>query len=103
MMEAHEATGPQDLLGARVTIPQTVVYRTFPHETVVLNLETGLYHGINPTGGRMLEALAELGLVKDAAQALSVEFEVPLPELQQDLSEFCTGLASRGLLVIQPS
>ena len=29
------------LLSSRVTVPQHVVYRTFPSETVVLNLQTG--------------------------------------------------------------
>ena len=30
-------------------IPQHVVFRGFATETVVLNLETGKYHGLNPS------------------------------------------------------
>ena len=44
---------------ARVRIPQHVVHRHFPAQTVVLNLETGRYHGLNPTAGRMLDALEQ--------------------------------------------
>jgi hypothetical protein len=44
-------------LASRPRVPEHVVYRTFVNETVVLNLETGAYHGLNPVGGRMLAAL----------------------------------------------
>ena len=47
----------EDILSARPAVPDHVVYREFVNETVVLNLETGTYHGLNPSGGRMLEAL----------------------------------------------
>ena len=47
----------QALLASRARLPQHVVHRSFVAETVVLNLRTGKYHGLNPTAGRMLEAL----------------------------------------------
>ena len=47
------------LLTCKVTVPQHVVYRSFPTETVVLNLNTGKYHGLNATAGRMLDELEE--------------------------------------------
>jgi len=101
MVNADNATTPEDLTAARVAIPQTVVYRTFVHETIVLNLETGLYHGLNSTGGKMLDTLSAVGVIGDAARALATEFAVPLEEIQQDLSFFCQELISRGLLVIE--
>ena len=42
---------------AHVSIAPHVVYRSFATETVILNLQTGRYHGLNKTGGRMLELL----------------------------------------------
>jgi Coenzyme PQQ synthesis protein D (PqqD) len=94
---------PVSALSARVRIPQSVVFRGFVHETVVLNLDTGRYHGLNPTGGRMLEVLRGGGSIGDAAVTLAAEFGVALEELQRDLLAFCENLASRGLLVIEPS
>ena len=41
--------------------PSHVVYRTFVTETVALNIETGQYHGLNATAGRMLEVLERGG------------------------------------------
>ena len=37
---------------AHVAIAPDVVYRTFATETVILNLQTGRYHGLKMTGGR---------------------------------------------------
>ncbi len=102
MASTEDRLEPMDVLGSRVAMPQTVVHRDFVHETVVLNLETGLYHGLNPTAGRMLDALVEHSLVADAAAQLAAEFQMPLEDIQQDLCELCAGLVSRGLLVIQP-
>jgi len=91
------------LLSARVRIPQGVVYRSFVRETVILNLETGLYHGVNPTGGRMLETLERVGSVREAASALAREYGRPLAEIQRDVCEFCEALLERRLLVLDPS
>jgi hypothetical protein len=89
------------MLDARVRIPQGVVYRTFVKETVILNLETGRYHGLNPTGGRMLATLEERGSVRDAAAALAKLYGRPLDEIQQDLCEFAESLVERGLLTVE--
>ena len=63
------------LLTSKVKVPQHVVYRSFPSETVVLNLETGKYHGLNATAGRMLDALEQAACVRDAAAALAESYE----------------------------
>ena len=55
------------LLSASVVLPQHVVYRAFATETVILNLRSGMYHGLNPTGARMLAALERSPIVGDAA------------------------------------
>ena len=59
------------LLASRITVPQHVVYRTFPSETVVLNLHTGRYHGLNVTAGRMLMALEASASVREAVGVLA--------------------------------
>ena len=83
---------------ARIIIPQHVVFRSFVKETVVLNLDTGRYHGLNPVGGRMLEVLKEVGVVRDAAARLAQAYGVPNDEIERDLLDFCDELASRGLI-----
>jgi Coenzyme PQQ synthesis protein D (PqqD) len=89
------------LLAEKAQTPQHVVYRPFVKETVVLNLQTGKYHGLNPTAGRMLEVLERSATVEAAARQLADEFGTPLDELQVDLCDFCRDLLDRGLIELR--
>ena len=89
-----------EILGARAEIPDNVVYRSFVAETVILNLNTGQYHGVNPTGGYMLELLSKQGSLEQAAATLAKEYGLPLQEAANDLCDFCLQLEQRGLIVL---
>jgi hypothetical protein len=86
------------LLASKVTVPQHVVYRSFPTETVVLNLQTGKYHGLNATAGRMLEELERAASVRDAAAVLAKSYKQPPGVIEQDLCALCRNLLERGLV-----
>jgi hypothetical protein len=90
--------GASSLLTSKVRVPQHVVYRSFPAETVVLNLETGKYHGLNATAGRMIEALEQAACVREAAAALSESYEQDQSVIERDLCELCQSLLERGLV-----
>jgi hypothetical protein len=91
----------QSLLEARVKVPQHVVYRSFPSETVVLNLQTGKYHGLNPTAGGMLAMLAEAESVRDAVAAAAADYEQSQADTERDLCDLCEALLERGLIEIE--
>lgn len=88
------------LLATGIKVPQHVVYRSFPAETVVLNLQTGRYHGLNPAGGRMLQALEEAPTVSAAAACLAQSYDQPQSTVERDLCELCDALHERGLIEI---
>ena len=95
------ASGPpiqKSRLKVRVQVPNHVAWRAFPAETVLLNLQTGQYHGLNPTGGRMFEVIGECGDPEVAAARLAAEFDQPPRTIAEDLHELCAGLIGRGLL-----
>ncbi len=83
---------------ARFAVPQHVVYRHFPSETVVFNLQTGQYHGLNATAGSMLAALQQAACVRDAAAAVAEEYAQPPATVEQDMRELCDELLARGLI-----
>ena len=87
-----------ELLAARVRLPQHVVHRGFVAETVVLNLRTGKYHGLNPTAGRMLDALAAAPKAGDVVPELAQEYGVAPAQVENDLVALCQGLLERGLI-----
>lgn len=95
------AIGPQAMLAATVHVPKHVVYRSFEAETVLLNLETGQYHGLNRSGGRMLELLEETdGSVRQAIERLAAEYDEDAGEIEGGLASFCAALAERGLIQV---
>lgn len=89
-----------ELLTARVRMPQHVVHRSFVAETVVLNLNTGQYHGLNPTAGRMLEAIDAAPAAGAVVPELAQEYGVEEEQIQNDLIALCQGLLERGLIEI---
>ncbi len=90
------------LLSSRASVPNHIVYRSFVNETVILNLETGRYHGINTTGGRILELLEREGTLAAAAARLAEEYDRTLEEAQRHVIEFCNELHERGLIAVSP-
>ena len=89
-----------ELLAAKVRMPQHVVHRSFAAETVVLNLRTGQYHGLNPTAGRMLDALQAGPTVGAAVPELAHHYGVETAQIEHDLIELCRSLIDRGLIEI---
>jgi PqqD family protein of HPr-rel-A system len=89
-----------DLLSARLRAPEHVVYRSFAAETVVLNLRTGRYHGLNPTAGRMLDGLRDAPSAGALVPALAREYGVEPATVQADLLTLCNELLERGLIEI---
>lgn len=86
------------LLDRRARVPEHVVFREFAQETVILNLQTGQYHGLNPTGGRMLEVVEQSASLREAVAALSAELPVAGETVERDLLTFCWELSRRGLI-----
>jgi hypothetical protein len=89
-----------EVLAASVSVPDHVVYREFAKETVLLNLDTGQYHGINPTGGTMLRSLERAPTVGEAAAELANHFGRSRDEMEHDVCAFCNDLLERGLVAL---
>ena len=101
-MPDRDGPGPSrtDFLRLKPGIPEGVAQRSFPGETVLLNLATGQYHGLNETGGAMIEELEKADSVGEAARRLAERYEMPEPDIEVDLQRFCRELEARGLLTL---
>jgi hypothetical protein len=89
-----------ELLNSQVRLPQHVVHRSFVAETVVLNLKTGMYHGLNPTAGRMLDTVTETASVGEAADLIAQQYGQKRSTIEADLVAFCRDLLERELVEI---
>jgi hypothetical protein len=81
-------------------VPEQVVFRELESETVLLNLTTGLYYGLDDVGTRMWKALEKHGTLEEATFELLDEFEVDGTQLQQDLQSLARELCDQGLLEV---
>lgn len=88
----------ESILRSRVSVPNHVVYRDFAEETVILNLDSGEYHGLNGTAARMLEVLKARGSVAVAVDELTREFGQPPDVIERDVVALCAALVDRGLI-----
>src|SRR5688572_4520936 len=88
----------EQILAARSDVPEHVVHRTFPEETIVLNLESGVYHGLNATAGRMLDVMETGVTVSEAAGAVSRDLGAPPETVRRDILDLCRLLLERGLI-----
>ena len=95
-----DPTTPDDLLDTRMRLPQHVVHRSFVAETVVLNLRTGKYHGLNATAGQMLDELERGRTPREVAEAIAEEYGRHESEVQADVVALCRGLLERQLIEI---
>jgi hypothetical protein len=86
----------------RVGMLPDVMIRTVGEESVLLNLKTELYLGLDPVGTRMWATLAESPSLQAAYNSLLAEFDVGPDELRRDLEEFIDKLLEHQLVEVLP-
>jgi hypothetical protein len=86
-----------------VVVPAHVMVRHLDGETVLLNLETERYFGLDTTGTRMWEFVTQLPSIEAAYEKLSEEFEVEPEVLRKHLTELLGQLVENGLLKVLPA
>lgn len=91
------------VLDQRVVIPPTVMFRELDGESVLLNLDSERYFGLDAVGTRIWVTLAEAGGVRAGYARLLDEFEVEPAQLERDLEALLADLAAQGLVVLEPA
>ena len=84
----------------RVSVPDGVLVRELDGESVLLNVHSEKYFGLDEVGTRMWAALTRFRNLESAHHALLDEFEVEPERLRADLEALVTELAAHGLLVV---
>jgi len=90
---------------ARVEISDGVTWRNVGDDVVILNLDSGIYFGLDGSGGQIWRELAEHGAVEKAFESLKREFDIDPGELRRDLDDLLNRLLDKGLMrpVVQPA
>lgn len=84
-----------------VRICDEVVFRELSGETVILNLNSGVYFGLDEVGTRLWYLLAEHGDPEKIISILIDEYEVEETKLREDVQALIGQLCDKGLLKIE--
>jgi hypothetical protein len=83
-----------------VTIATDLVSSGLADEVVILNLRSGVYHGLEAVGARVWEMIQAPVAVDAVRDALLSEYDVEPARCEQDLLALIEDLKSHGLLEI---
>jgi hypothetical protein len=81
-------------------IPDRIASRTIGDETILLNLDSGTYFGLDAVGSRFLELLAQNSDIAVAYRTMLDEFDVAPEVLEADLIRLSDEMRSKGLVEI---
>ncbi|WP_204106267.1 MULTISPECIES: PqqD family protein [Spirulina sp. CCY15215] len=90
-------------LTQKVSLSEDVLLQDLGGESVLLNLDSEKYFGLNEMGTRMISVLNDAPSIQAAYQLLLVEYEVDGIELKQDLLALIEKLAEHGLVKVTGS
>ena len=83
-------------LSDRVSIPARVMARTVGEETVILDVTSGTYFGLDPVGARMWQLMSDGKTLAEIRDLMLEEYEVSREELERDTLRLAQELAARG-------
>ncbi len=93
------ATTQSDMnLSDKVTIPTQVMARTVGDETVILDLASGIYYGLDPVGARMWQLMSEGQPLAAICEVMLEEYEVTREALEVDVLRLTEELSAKGLV-----
>src|SRR5262249_7273133 len=93
----ERVTMSRPTLASVVTIDPDVTFRELGGEIVILNLETGVYFGLDQVGARIWRLIEDHGSLGTVLAVLRSEYDAAPAVLEHDLLELVDDLCAKGL------
>lgn len=84
----------------RVKVPDDVLISNLQDESVILNLDSERYYGLDSVGTRILSVLTTSDSIEAAYNKLIDEYDVDGEVLREDLLALVENLANQGLVQV---
>ena len=84
----------------RVRVPDDVLISRLQEESVILNLDSERYFGLDDVGTRFLSVLTNSESIEAAYQALLEEYDVDREVLRGDLVALIENLSQQGIIEV---
>lgn len=85
-------------LSDKPVIPPQVMAREVGDETVILDLASGTYFGLDPVGARIWQLIGEGKALAEVCDALLDEYDVTREALERDVVELADKLLEQKLI-----
>jgi hypothetical protein len=83
---------------SRVRIRDDVLYQYLQGETVLLDLASGTYYGLDSVGTRVWQGIEQHGQLNKVREAILNEYDVSEQQCDADLVDIVADLINKGLL-----
>jgi hypothetical protein len=80
-------------------ISEGVVFRELDGEAVLLNLDSGMYFGLDRIGTRVWQLVDQHGRIDPIVEALLEEYDATPAALRKDVADLLAALVDKGLIV----
>jgi coenzyme PQQ synthesis protein D (PqqD) len=87
----------------RFTVNPNVIFEELDGQTVLLQLEGGVYYKLNGPGSRIWALIQEHGDLEKVHTALEGEYRVDPETARRDVASLVEDLEGRGLIVVDRS
>jgi Coenzyme PQQ synthesis protein D (PqqD) len=84
----------------RISIPADVLISNVEDESVILNLDSERYFGLDEVGTRFMSLLTTSSTIQAAYEVLVEEYDVDEAVLRRDLAELLEKLLEQGLVKV---
>jgi len=88
-------------LDSTVSPSDDAVFRELEGESVLLNLETGMYYGLDAVGTRAWQLAAGGGSLRAVRDALVEEYDAEPDVIERDLLSLADALVGKGLWTLK--
>ena len=86
-------------LDTHLTIPPHVLSRLVGEETVLLNLESGIYFGLDGVGKFIWDSVSDGKSLAETVDSIVAEYKIGEDQATTDVVDFTATLVERGLLL----
>src|SRR6266566_3650175 len=84
----------------KVSVTPDTLINIVGEESVLLNLNSESYYGLDEVGTRMWTALTTSDSIRAACETLLTEYQITAEALQRDLEDFVENLIKHGLVSV---
>ena len=87
-------------LNASLAVPQDVIARELGTETVILDLASGTYYGLDPVGARIWQLMAKGQTLVQVCDVMLGEYNVTREDIERDVLALAQTLLDKQLVSV---